>query len=472
MADLSVDDLKARLTAQRTSGDTPLAELRAALEASSAKVRIDAGIVVEKTRVGDRPAEWLRPTAALADSAVLYLHGGAFVGGSPNSHRPLAAAIASASRVATLVLDYRLAPEHPWPAAELDAWAAYLALREQGISSIAVAGDSAGGNLAMAVLLRAKAEHVKMPKNCVLLSPWIDLDLKSESVRSLASVDPTLRADQLARFAGMYRNGKLGLDILNADLTGLCPILIQVGGDEILRDDSVRLAASFKAASVPVTLEVGPGLFHVWQAFAPWLEEGRQAIARIGGYVNQIMSSAGPRIPPLQDEEMTKAQSDLVAPYTNDGRIDNVFRTMVQHPDLMRRWLPFVNHVLAKSTLSLREREILILRIGWRCRSEYEWVQHVRAGRRAGLSETDIAHIAAGHGLDGKESLLLKATDELHDGAKIGAETWNALAGHYSRQQLMDIVFTVGQYAMVSMALNSFEVEVDEELKGSYPPIY
>jgi epsilon-lactone hydrolase len=424
---------------------------------------------VEETRIGDRPAEWLRPDGAIADSAILYLHGGAFVGGSPNSHRPLAAAIASASGVATLVLDYRLAPEIPWPAAEIDAWAAYRALREQGISRIAIMGDSAGGNLAMATLLRAKAEQVKLPEACVLLSPWIDLDLKSESVRSLASVDPTLRADQLARFAAMYRDGKSGLDIINADLTGLCPILIQAGGDEILRDDSVRLAAALKAARVKVTLEIEPGLFHVYQAFAPWLEKGRQAIDRIGAFVSRALP--GPRIPPLRDEDMTRAQSELVAPYTVDGRIDNVFRTMAQHPDLTRRWLPFVNHVLAKSTLPLREREILILRIGWRCGSEYEWAQHVRAGRRAGLSEIEIAHIAAGSGLGSKEDLLLNAADELRDHAKIGAKTWNALSGHYSRQQLMDIVFTVGQYAMVSMALNSFEVEIDEELKGSYPPM-
>jgi alkylhydroperoxidase family enzyme len=176
------------------------------------------------------------------------------------------------------------------------------------------------------------------------------------------------------------------------------------------------------------------------------------------------------RIPPLRDEDMTEVQRGLVAPYAVDGQVDNVFRTVAHHPDLMKRWLPFVNHILLKSTLSLREREILILRTGWLCRSEYEWAQHVRGGKRAGLTDGEIAAIMAGRGLGKREDLLLDAAGELDAVKRVADRTWNALALHYNPQQMMDIVYTVGQYTMVSMALNSLGIEVDDNLKG-YPPL-
>jgi 4-carboxymuconolactone decarboxylase len=177
-----------------------------------------------------------------------------------------------------------------------------------------------------------------------------------------------------------------------------------------------------------------------------------------------------PRTAPLSDAEMNESQRALVAPYAVDGRIDNVFRTVAHHPDLMKRWLPFVNHILLKSTLSLREREILILRTGWLCRSEYEWAQHIRGGKRAGLSDADIGCIMKGRNLGAKEDLLLRAADELHAHKRIADATWAAVARHYSTQQLMDIVFTVGQYTMVSMVLNSLGIEVDDNLRG-FPPL-
>jgi 4-carboxymuconolactone decarboxylase len=181
--------------------------------------------------------------------------------------------------------------------------------------------------------------------------------------------------------------------------------------------------------------------------------------------------SKTPRIPPVRDDEMTAAQRELLEPIRQNGRIDNVFRTLAQHPDLTKRWLPFARHVLSKSTLSPREREILILRIGFLCRAEYEWAQHVQLGRRRGLSDADIGRIMAGHGLSPKEDLLLRATDELYRHARIAEPTWDGLAAHYSREQMMDIVFTVGQYNMVSMMLNSLGVEVDDYLAGGYPPL-
>ena len=141
----------------------------------------------------------------------------------------------------------------------------------------------------------------------------------------------------------------------------------------------------------------------------------------------------------------------------------------MHHPDLLRRWLVFGNHVLGKSTLPAREREIVILRIGYLCRAGYEWGQHVLIGREVGLSDDEIRRIKAGPAADGwseLDRLLLQATDELHGDAHIADTTWAGLERHLSRKQLMDLVFTVGQYNLVSMALNTFGVQPDPGLPG------
>lgn len=177
-----------------------------------------------------------------------------------------------------------------------------------------------------------------------------------------------------------------------------------------------------------------------------------------------------PRISPVSDTEMSEAQRELLTPMAHNGRIDNVFRTLAQHPDLMKRWLPFARHVL-KSTLSPRQSEILILRAGYLCRAEYEWAQHVRLGKRRGLSDDEIGAIMAGSGLPDHEDLLLLAADELHSRSRISDDTWTALARHYNREQLIDIIFTFAQYTLVSMFLNSAGVEVDDYLKGGYPKL-
>ena len=153
----------------------------------------------------------------------------------------------------------------------------------------------------------------------------------------------------------------------------------------------------------------------------------------------------------------------------DENDVFNIFRTLAHHPKLMKRWMPFANHVLFKSTLSPRDREILILRIGWLCKAEYEWAQHVVIGKEAGLTDEDIKAIAdgpeSGHWGE-KEKLLLAATDELRADAFVGEETWQALSRHYSTQQLMDLVFTVANYNLVSMVLNTLGVQLDEGLEG------
>jgi len=176
-----------------------------------------------------------------------------------------------------------------------------------------------------------------------------------------------------------------------------------------------------------------------------------------------------PRIAPLRDEEWSAEVRELLAPFVRQGRVFNIFRTMAQHPDLMRRWLVFGNHILGKSTLAPRERELVILRIGYLCKAGYEWGQHVLIARQVGMTDAEIRSAKTGAdtpGLSELDRLLLKATDELHADAHISDATWKGLAALLEPQQMMDLVFTVGQYNLVSMALNSFGVQPDAGLPG------
>ena len=171
------------------------------------------------------------------------------------------------------------------------------------------------------------------------------------------------------------------------------------------------------------------------------------------------------RIPALTPEQWNEEAKALMQPFVETGRDYNVFRTLMNHPPLAKRWLVFANHILGKSTLGERERELVIMRIGHLCRSGYEWNKHAQISRFLGMSEAEIDSSVTGpdtEGLSELDRLLLKATDELHGDAFISDTTWNGLAGLLSREQMMDLVFTVGQYNLVSMALNSFGVQQDE----------
>lgn len=195
------------------------------------------------------------------------------------------------------------------------------------------------------------------------------------------------------------------------------------------------------------------------------------AIFSAGYWTSTVMGQRidSPRIPPVQKANWTPEQRELLQGYEDAGRLYNVYTTMANYPDLMRDWIVFASHVLRRNSLPERDREILILRIGWLCQSEYEWAQHVRLGRGVGLTDKDVDNIMKGpdaSGLSETDRLLLKATDELHEDAFISDATWNALAKIYDQKQMMDIVFTVGEYNLVSMALNSFGVQLDEGLTG------
>ena len=176
-----------------------------------------------------------------------------------------------------------------------------------------------------------------------------------------------------------------------------------------------------------------------------------------------------PRLPPLEPEEMPAEIRERFG----DGPMLNIFRTLAHHPDLMKRWLVFGNHVLGKNSLSPRDREIAILRVGAVCRSGYEFAQHVRIGLDCGITEAEIEAIKEGPGAAGwtdAERAVLQATDELVGDAFVTDATWAALTAHYDTQQLMDLVFTVGQYNLVSMALNTLGVQLETDGATFDPP--
>jgi alkylhydroperoxidase family enzyme len=178
-----------------------------------------------------------------------------------------------------------------------------------------------------------------------------------------------------------------------------------------------------------------------------------------------------PRIPPLVESGASpEAREVLDRLRPGDGRpLLNIFATLAHHPDLLRRWLVFGNHVLGKSTLSPRQRELVILRIGWLCRAEYEWAQHALIARLSDIDDEEIRRVAEGPDAAGwseLEAALLRATDELHEDSFVRDETWAVLARHLDTKQLIDVVFTVGQYNLVSMALNTLGVALDPGLEG------
>jgi alkylhydroperoxidase family enzyme len=176
-----------------------------------------------------------------------------------------------------------------------------------------------------------------------------------------------------------------------------------------------------------------------------------------------------PLIPPLPSDEWDEELQPMRGATGTTGEPLNIFATLAHHPKLLKRWLVFGNHVLAKSTLPARDRELLILRTGWRCRAPYEWGQHVVIARTAGLSDEEISRVAAGPDAqewDPFEAHLLRAVDELHDDACVTEPTYTAIAARYDEQQMLDLVFTVGQYHLVSMALNTFRVERDDGVTG------
>ncbi len=181
------------------------------------------------------------------------------------------------------------------------------------------------------------------------------------------------------------------------------------------------------------------------------------------------MKLTQPRIEPLPEAEWSEEALELVSKAKMHGRTLNIFKTLAHHPRLLKRWMVFGNHVLFRSTLPPRDRELVILRIGWLCQAEYEWGQHVIIGKQAGLTDDEIARIKLepeAAGWNEFDAALIRATDELHETACISAATWQVLTTRYHTQQMLDLIFAIGQYNLVSMALNSLGVQLDEGISG------
>jgi monoterpene epsilon-lactone hydrolase len=249
------------------------------------------GVAVTAVDAGGVPAEWVVAPEADEDRVLLYVHGGGYCMGSLDSHRRLVGHLSAAAKARVLNVDYRLAPEHAFPAAVDDAVAAYHWLLGQGIGAdrIAISGDSAGGGLTLATLLALKDAGDPLPATAVPISPWTDLEGTGESMRTRAAVDLMIQPDRLKETADLYANGadmrQPHLSPLHGDYRGLPPLLIQVGDAEVLLDDATRVAAIAKAAGVDVTLEVWEEMPHVFQAFVGVLPEADQAVARIGEWL-------------------------------------------------------------------------------------------------------------------------------------------------------------------------------------------
>ncbi len=273
------------------SAPIQIAERRELMEKTSFKVKQD--IDVETVQVAGLQAEWLRAPAAQTDRAILYLHGGGYVVGSPHTHRALGGEISRAAQAAVLMLDYRLAPEAPFPAAVEDGVTSYRWLLDHGFfpNQLAIGGDSAGGGLVVATLVAARDQGLSMPRAAVCISPWGDMTCSNESFRTRDHADPMVKHASITQMADLYLNGvdpKEPLASPNfADLTGLPPMLIHVGSDETLVDDAIALDRKAKADGVQSTLEVWDKMVHVWHAFHPMLPEGQDGIERVGEFLCQ-----------------------------------------------------------------------------------------------------------------------------------------------------------------------------------------
>ena len=293
MTSTEIDMVREMLASSpRPSG---LNERRSRLDALGTRYSLPADLRIEAADANGVAAEWTSTPEAEPSRAVLFLHGGGYVSGSLDSHRHMIGQAGREAQTRTLSLAYRLAPEHPFPAALDDVIAGYHFLLSQGFDPkrIAVAGESAGGGLAIAMLVSLRDRGVPLPACTWCSSPWVDLEAIGGSMTAKASVDPLIQKSYLMELAMAYLKGvdpRTPLaSPLYADLRGLPPMLIQVGSAETLLDDAVRLAGVAGAADVRVRLEVWPDMIHAWHLFYPQLADGRRALAQVGAFIRSML---------------------------------------------------------------------------------------------------------------------------------------------------------------------------------------
>lgn len=271
-----------------------IAELRAnGVKNSKMLGEVSKNITVEKINMEGIQAEWLIPfpSSTRSEKVILYLHGGGYVTGSIEDHRMMCGLLANATETKVLIPEYRLAPEHPFPAALDDALKVYQWLLDQGYLStnMIIAGDSAGGGLSVATVLALKEKSASLPAAVVCLSPWADLALTGQSHTTKAKAEAILNKDVLHEWALCYTDESNLTNPLvspvHGDFHGFPPLLIQVGSEEILLDDSNLLAEKANSAGVDVTLKIWDGMWHVWQALGDLILENKKTFEEIGQFV-------------------------------------------------------------------------------------------------------------------------------------------------------------------------------------------
>jgi len=274
--------------------DLSIEEQRAQMEVGLTQFQLPTDVRCDPVDAGGVPAEWITTPGVVAERVIYYLHGGGYVLGSINTHREMVSRLSRAASARVLILDYRLAPENPFPAAVDDSTAAYRWLLSVGVdpARLVIAGESAGGGLTVATLVALRDAGESLPRAGICLSPWVDLECLGESMVTKAEIDPVLTRDYgLLMWAKAYlgdTDPRTPLaSPLYADLTGLPPLLIQVGTAEVLFDDATRLADRARTAGVDVILEPWDDMIHMWHFFAAILPEGQQAIDRIGEFIRQ-----------------------------------------------------------------------------------------------------------------------------------------------------------------------------------------
>ena len=293
----ALEKILAAKRADAYKDDKTLEELRGTHKASGSAIPLPDGTTCEAVDADGVPAEWIEVAGVARDKVFLFIHGGGYYRGSVAATRSTAARISKATGMRCLSIDYRLAPEDPFPAGVDDTYAAYKWLLGQGVdaSQIVVGGVSAGGGLTMALLLKLKDEGDPLPAAAVPMSAWTDLTQSGDSMQSKSDEDVVISKAYLDRMAGYYLDGagaKTPLaSPLFGDLKGLPPLLIQVGSAETLLDDSARLAEAAKAAGVIVEYEAWEDMFHGWHMSAHILDEGQQAIESIGRYCDGLFAN-------------------------------------------------------------------------------------------------------------------------------------------------------------------------------------
>ncbi len=302
--------LRAVLSARQAApGPINIAARRAAMDAFGDLTPLPDGVDQSAEMLNGVSGQTLSPRDSAPGARILYLHGGGYVIGSSRSHRGLAAQLALAAGIATTVIDYRLAPEHPAPAAVEDAVAAYEALAAAGArpERMVVAGDSAGGGLALAMTLALKSQGRPLPAGIFCMSPWADLSQTGQSYDTAASVDPMLTKEILDAFAAHYRAGLAPdnpiVSPVHGDFAGFPPLLIHAGTHEILLSDAHAVAARAALADVETTLVSAAQMIHVFHAFFPMLTPARAAIAQAGRWIQARIGAAQPT-PSNRTEEM------------------------------------------------------------------------------------------------------------------------------------------------------------------------